>query len=158
MDAQFLELRKFQILEICRVFRVPPSMIYDLDRATWSNGEQQGKEFLTYCLEPWLRALEVLFAGRFSQRKSVRNTPSASIAMTSLVPTSPRAPRPFPLVSARVLNANEGRSWLDLPPYAGGEVFASEHGQQSAGHVDGATSLQRRGQHDHDRHRISRHG
>ena len=36
-DSQFLENRKFQILEIARVFRVPPSMLYDHDRATWSN-------------------------------------------------------------------------------------------------------------------------
>lgn len=57
-DAQFLENRKYQTLEICRAFRVPPSMIYELDRATWSNGEQQGKEFLTFSLDPWLKALE----------------------------------------------------------------------------------------------------
>jgi HK97 family phage portal protein len=58
VDAQLLELRKFAIIEIARAFRVPPSMLFELDRATWSNGEQQGKEFLTYSLEPWLRALE----------------------------------------------------------------------------------------------------
>jgi HK97 family phage portal protein len=55
-DAQFLENRKFQILEICRAFRVPPSMLFDHDRATWSNTEQMGREFLSYTLEPWLRA------------------------------------------------------------------------------------------------------
>lgn len=58
VDSQFLELRTFQILEIARAFRVPPSMLFELDRATWSNSEQMGFEFLTYTLEPWLRALE----------------------------------------------------------------------------------------------------
>jgi HK97 family phage portal protein len=40
-DAQFLQSRKFQISEIARIFRVPPHKIYDLDRATFSNIEQQ---------------------------------------------------------------------------------------------------------------------
>ncbi|RAI25720.1 phage portal protein, partial [Rhodoplanes serenus] len=35
VDAQFHELRQFQILEIARAFRVPPSMLFDLARATW---------------------------------------------------------------------------------------------------------------------------
>lgn len=42
-DAQFLENRQFQILEVARCFRVPPSMLFDLARATWSNTEQLGK-------------------------------------------------------------------------------------------------------------------
>ena len=37
VDAQFLELRKFQIEEIGRAFRVPPHMLFELHRATWSN-------------------------------------------------------------------------------------------------------------------------
>ncbi len=57
-DAEFLANRKFQIAEIARAFRVPLQMLYELDRATWSNAEQMGREFLTYTLEPWLRALE----------------------------------------------------------------------------------------------------
>lgn len=52
--AQFLETRKFQVTEICRWFRVPPHMIYDLDRATFSNIEHQGLEFVEYSLRPWL--------------------------------------------------------------------------------------------------------
>jgi len=56
VDAQFLELRSFVILELARAFRVPPSMLYELERATWSNMEQLGKEFLSYSLEPWLRS------------------------------------------------------------------------------------------------------
>lgn len=53
-DAQFLESRKFQISEIARIFRVPPHKIYDLDRATFSNIEQQGIDFVTDSIMPWL--------------------------------------------------------------------------------------------------------
>ena len=53
-QAQFLETRKFQLNEIARIFRVPPHMIGDLDRATFSNIEQQSLEFVKYSLDPWL--------------------------------------------------------------------------------------------------------
>ena len=53
-DAQFLETRKFQISEIARIFRVPPHMLADLDRATFSNIEEQSLEFVEYSLRPWL--------------------------------------------------------------------------------------------------------
>jgi HK97 family phage portal protein len=53
-EAQFLETRKFQLNEICRVFRVPPHMIADLDRATFSNIEHQSIEFIQHTLTPWL--------------------------------------------------------------------------------------------------------
>lgn len=57
-EAQFLESRKFQVAEICRWFRVPPHMVGDLDKATFSNIEQQSIEFVTYTLMPWIKRLE----------------------------------------------------------------------------------------------------
>lgn len=52
--AQFLETRKFQITDIARAFRIPPHMLADLERATFSNVEHQGLEFVTYTLLPWI--------------------------------------------------------------------------------------------------------
>ena len=57
-DAQFLELRKFQITDIARLFRVPPHMIADLDRATFSNIEQQSLEFVMHTMTPWAERWE----------------------------------------------------------------------------------------------------
>lgn len=53
-DAQFLETRKFQRSEIAGIFRVPPHMIGDLERATFGNIEHQSIEFVTHCIRPWL--------------------------------------------------------------------------------------------------------
>lgn len=53
-DAQFLQTRKFQLGEIARIFRVPPHMIGDLERATFSNIEHQALEFVQHTLMPWL--------------------------------------------------------------------------------------------------------
>lgn len=53
-DAQFLETRKFQLNEIARIYRVPPHMIGDLERASFNNIEQQSLEFVKYTIDPWL--------------------------------------------------------------------------------------------------------
>lgn len=53
-EAQFLETRKFQVNEIARIFRVPPHMVGDLEKSSFSNIEQQSLEFVKYTLEPWL--------------------------------------------------------------------------------------------------------
>lgn len=57
-QAQFLETRKFQIDEIARIFRVPPHMVGDLEKSSFSNIEQQSLEFVKYTLEPWLVSWE----------------------------------------------------------------------------------------------------
>ncbi len=53
-QAQFLETRKFQINEIARLFRIPPHMVGDLEKSSFSNIEQQSLEFVKYTLDPWV--------------------------------------------------------------------------------------------------------
>ena len=53
-DAQFLETRKYQAIDIARIYRVPPHMIAELDRATFSNIEHQSIEFVMHTIRPWL--------------------------------------------------------------------------------------------------------
>jgi len=53
-QAQFLETRKFQIDEIARIFRIPPHMVGDLEKSSFSNIEQQSLEFVKYSLSPWI--------------------------------------------------------------------------------------------------------
>lgn len=57
-EAQFLETRKFQINEIARIFRVPPHMVGDLEKSSFSNIEQQSLEFVKYTLDPWVARWE----------------------------------------------------------------------------------------------------
>ena len=57
-EAQFLETRKFQVEEICRIYRVPPHMIGDLEHATFSNIEHQSIDFAVHCIRPWLVRIE----------------------------------------------------------------------------------------------------
>ena len=51
---------------------MPPSMLFQLDRATWSNAEQMGREFLTFTLEPWLRVIEAALSRALLSREERR--------------------------------------------------------------------------------------
>jgi HK97 family phage portal protein len=57
-DMQFLESRKFQIAELARILRIPPHMLGDLDRATFSNIEHQSQEFISSSIGPWVKRIE----------------------------------------------------------------------------------------------------
>lgn len=128
VDSQFLELRKFQILEICRAFRVSPTLLFDFDRATWSNGEQSGKEFLTYTLEPWLQTLErSLSRTLLSREERGRYRILFDRDDLTRADLTARATAISSLIGAKVLNPNEAREWLDLAPYEGGNEFANPH-------------------------------
>jgi len=89
--AQFLELRKFAIDEIARVYHVPPSMLFELGRATWGNGEQQGRQFLDFCLMAWIKRWEgevSLTGGRCFARFKCKGRQAgnyAAIEMTDII-------------------------------------------------------------------------
>ena len=69
-EAQFLETRKFQINEIARIFRVPPHMVGDLEKSSFSNIEQQSLEFVKYTLDPWvIRWEQALFKALLSEEE-----------------------------------------------------------------------------------------
>ena len=69
-EAQFLETRKFQINEIARIFRVPPHMVGDLEKSSFSNIEQQSLEFVKYTLDPWvIRWEQALFRALLNEEE-----------------------------------------------------------------------------------------
>ena len=58
--AQFLQSRKFQVNEIARIFRIPPSYLADLENSsTRANVEQQAIQFVRDCITPYVRRMEV---------------------------------------------------------------------------------------------------
>lgn len=60
-DQQYIESQKFGVEEIARIFGVPLHLIGSLDRATFSNIEQQSIEFVQNCLRPWAVNIEQAF-------------------------------------------------------------------------------------------------
>lgn len=57
-DSQFLDTRKYQRSEIAALYGIPPHLIGDLDRATFSNIEQQSLDFVQQTMLPWCREWE----------------------------------------------------------------------------------------------------
>jgi HK97 family phage portal protein len=50
VDLQFQEMRAFQILEIGRALGIPPTLMFEFGRATWSNAEEMGQAFRTFTI------------------------------------------------------------------------------------------------------------
>ena len=60
-EAQFLETRRFQVVDICRLYGVPPHRLGELDKATLNNIEQQNQQYVDSALKPTARSIEQLF-------------------------------------------------------------------------------------------------
>ncbi|BBF92123.1 phage portal protein [Blastochloris tepida] len=142
VDLQFLELRRYQVLEIARAFRVPPHMLFELERATWGNVESLGREFLVFCLQPMLRAWESALRRALltpDERKSglVIEFDEDDLTQANI---ADRATAYSQLIAARVINPNTARTWERLAPYPGGEVYANPAITPGAAATPGATS------------------
>lgn len=84
-EAQFLQTRKFQINEIARLYRIPPHMVGDLEKSSFSNIEQQSLEFVKYTLDPWVVRLEQAFKRSLFLPEEKNNTLLNSMWMVYFV-------------------------------------------------------------------------
>jgi HK97 family phage portal protein len=115
-DAQFIENRLEQINEIARIFGVPPHMLYQLERATWSNAEQMAASFLQLCLRPWLDKWQDAYATVLLTDEE-RDTLYFEFVIDDLqrADAAGRAEIFGKLVAAGVMNRNEVRAAMNLP-------------------------------------------
>ncbi len=124
VDAQFLEMRKFQLQEVARLFRVPLHMLNDLERVTHSNAEQMGQQFLTYCLLPilklWQDAIRLTLLAPEERGQLYAEFLVDDLARADL---AARFTAYSQAISAGVLNPNEVRAMENRGPYSGGEVY-----------------------------------
>lgn len=130
VDSQFLEMRKFAIDEIGRAFGVPPSLLFELGRATWGNASEQGQTFLTYSLLPWIKRWEAAIS-----RTLISEDERADVWAEFLVDDFLRADFAKRMagysvaIANRTLSPNEVRAREGLPGYEGGDEFANPHVQ-----------------------------
>ena len=123
-DAQFLGTRKFQKSEIASIFRVPPHMVGDLERATYSNIEQQSQEFVTYSLMAYLHKLEAQFNYKLL-RVDQREKYYFKFSLTGLLRADSKSRSEYykNMNLIGCLNANEIRAMEEMNSYEGGEEF-----------------------------------
>jgi HK97 family phage portal protein len=119
-DAQFIETRVFQLQDIARFFNTPPSLIGDLSRATFSNGEQQDMQFAKYSLRPILKGQECEFESKLVNRND-EGTISIKYNMDGLLRADmkTRAAYEQTLVSTGILTRNEAREIENKEPIEG---------------------------------------
>ena len=123
-DAQFLESRTFQVLEVARWFRVPPHKLYDLSRATWNNIEHQSIEFVTDTIVPWTCNLEEEANLKLFGRQQ-RSTHYTKFALQALL-RGDTASRFSAYATARQwgwLSVNDIRELEDMNPITGGNQY-----------------------------------
>ncbi|MBO6542303.1 MAG: phage portal protein [Alphaproteobacteria bacterium] len=120
-DAQFLETRKFQVNEIARIYRIPPHMLADLDKASFSNIEHQSLEFVKYTLMPWLRRIESAINTQLIDTDGVY----AEFLVDGLLRGDVKARyEAYQIaISIGVMSPNEVRALENLNPREGGDEF-----------------------------------
>ncbi len=127
VDAQFAEMRVEQVREIARVFRIPPHLLFELSRATWSNAEEMFQSFLTLTLRSWLDTWEWAYA-RVLLTPEERADGFYIEFVTDDLLTANSATRATVYQQFRAMGAmtaNEVRAGLNMPPIEGGDTLAS---------------------------------
>lgn len=133
-DAQFLEMRQFQIAEIARIFRVPLHMIGDLSRSTNNNIEHQSLEFVVHTLRPWLVKIEQSF-NRALLSESERGKYFCEFSLDGLLRGDSKT-RAEALQIQRIngiISANEWRKLENLNPIENGDVYITPLNMAPAG-------------------------
>jgi HK97 family phage portal protein len=120
-DAQFLETRKFQRNDICGIFRVPPHMVGDLERATFSNIEHQGLDFVRSSLMPYLTRIE----SRINKTLVANSNHFAKFNANALLRGDMAARAAFytQMVQNGALSPNEIRDLEDMNRREGGDIY-----------------------------------
>jgi HK97 family phage portal protein len=119
-DAQFIERNKLGITDICRIFRVPPHKIMDLERATFSNIEQQSIAYVVDAIRPWAVRWEqsinnkLLTEGYFAEHLIDALMRGDIISRYQAYAIGRRI---------KMLSANECRAFENMNPYEGGDVY-----------------------------------
>lgn len=121
-DAQLLESRAFSVEEICRWFRVDPSMIgHGNAVSNWGTGlEQKMIGFLTFTLRPILTRIEQAINNELIPIED-RGTYYAEFSIDGLLrgDSSSRATFFREMVNAGIMTRDEVRKLENLPPLGG---------------------------------------
>ena len=145
-DAQFIQSRKFQINEIARMYRIPPHMIGDLERATFSNIEHQAIEFVVHCIRPHLvRWEQRLRRSLFAPEEAKTYFPEFLVDGLLRGDVQTRFAAYATARQNGWMNANEIRELENQNPIEDGEVYLVPLNMIPMGSPSAATTEQARG-------------
>lgn len=123
-DVQLLDARKYSRTEVCGMFRVPPHMVADLERATFSNIEHQDLQFYKATILPYLTSIEA----RLNKTLLGVNTQCFKFDVGNLLRSdlTTRVNAYKELIACGVMSPNEAREKLDMNPREGGDEFITQ--------------------------------
>jgi HK97 family phage portal protein len=138
-ESQFLESRRFQVEEVCRVYGVPPHLVGDLSRSSFSNIEQQSLDYVQNGLMPWLRRFESAITrdlltdpdtfAEFDVRGALR---ADAAGRSSFYNT---------MAQLGVFSVNEIRGFENLNPVEGGDIRVVPLNMQTLEQANAAARL-----------------
>lgn len=123
-DAEFLESRQFNILEIARIFGVPPHLLMNMESSTYSNIVHQSIEFLMYTLDPHLIGIEQEYHKKLLREDEKGNMFYKFNRAALLKTDTLTLYKSFEIaIKSGFLNPNEARALIERNKYEGGEAF-----------------------------------
>lgn len=123
-DSQFLETRRFQRDEICAIFRVPPHLVANIEKASLNNTETLGLQFINYGLMPYLTRIESrVYVGLLSEKdkKNYYAKFNAGALLRGDIKT--RYEQYGKGIQWGILSPNDCRDLEDMNPREGGDVY-----------------------------------
>lgn len=139
VDLQFLELRRHQVAEIARVFRIPLHLLQELERATHNNAEAMGQQFLALTLLPWLKIWEGAIRRALltpdERKEYYAEFMADDLARADL---AARFEAYAKAVTHGLLSPNEIRAAENRAPYAGGDQFRLPLNTEDARNTNGS--------------------
>lgn len=129
-EAQFIETRKFQAEEICRIFSVPPTLVQLESQTTYNNVEQQNLQFARHTISPWTKRIEQEIDRKLIQSRE-RPEIYSKFNLNDLYRGDMQSRAAFytQMLQNGVLNINEVREKEDMNPTEGGDTHVVQVNQ-----------------------------
>jgi HK97 family phage portal protein len=137
VDAQLLESRKFQVEDICRIYRVPLHLVQNLDRATNNNIEHQSLEFIMYTMLPWFKRSEDCYNSQGLTREHRQDGYYLEHKIDGLLRGDAKS-RSEAYAAGRQwgwLSVNDIRKLENLNPIANGDIYLQPLNMGEAGKI-----------------------
>ena len=124
-ESQMDETRSFQNIEICKIFGVPPHKVGILDKATFSNIEEQSREYITDTIMPWVVRWEAELNRKLLSATQRRQGFHYKFNLDSQLRATLKDRYDAYQIGILngIINKNEAREKEGLAPYDGGEIF-----------------------------------
>jgi HK97 family phage portal protein len=116
--AKLVEVLGISERQIAQILRIPPHVLYDLQRATWNNVEHMGRELVQFSLTPWLVLAEQELRRKLFTRAERGQGLYIKFSVDALLrgDAKTRAELARLYLSEGVINVNEQRRLMELPP------------------------------------------